>query len=142
MQYGQIAFLLFIALLFYYAALIILDILKAKAAQTAELESQSEEDIDISDEAQTFKPVKISRDEPVKKQDTSEKEEASGKYEAEEPDAQEPPDTEKQFHRPGYREAIMTDGILVEDIIHEINRLAETGTSDLGTVIFNCENSM
>lgn len=43
---------------------------------------------------------------------------------------------------PGYREAIMTDGILVEDIIHEINRLAETGTSDLGTVIFNCENAM
>lgn len=86
--------------------------------------------------------MKISRDEPVKKQDTSEKEEASGKDEAEEPDAQEPPDTEKPFHRPGYREAIMTDGILVEDIIHEINRLAETGTSDLGTVIFNCENAM
>ena len=48
----------------------------------------------------------------------------------------------KNAARPGYREAIMTDGILVEDIIHEINRLAETGTSDLGTVIFNCENAM
>ena len=96
----------------------------------------------MSDEAQTFKPVKISRDEPVKKQEASEKEEASRKDEAEEPDAQEPLDTEKPFHRPGYREAIMTDGILVEDIIHEINRLAETGTSDLGTVIFNCENAM
>ena len=136
MQYGQIVFLLFIVLLLYYAVLIVLDIQKTKAAQAAE------QDIDISDEAQTFKPVKISRDEPVKKQDTSEKEEASGKDEAEEPDAQEPPDTEKPFHRPGYREAIMTDGILVEDIIHEINRLAETGTSDLGTVIFNCENAM
>lgn len=29
----------------------------------------------------------------------------------------------------------MTDGILVENIIQEINRLAETGTSDLGAVI-------
>ena len=66
MQYGQIVFLLFIALLFYYAALIVLDIMKAKAAQAAELESQSEEDIDISDEAKTFKPFRISRDEPKK----------------------------------------------------------------------------
>ena len=63
MQYGQIVFLLFIALLFYYAALIVLDIMKAKAAQAAELESQSEEDIDISDEAKTFKPFRISREE-------------------------------------------------------------------------------
>ena len=136
MQYGQIVFLLFIVLLLYYAVLIVLDIQKTKAAQAAEQDGQTEEEIDISDEAQTFKPVKISRDEPVKKQ------EASRKDEAEEPDAQEPLDTEKPFHRPGYREAIMTDGILVEDIIHEINRLAETGTSDLGTVIFNCENAM
>ena len=136
MQYGQIVFLLFIVLLLYYAVLIVLDIQKTKAAQAAEQDGQTEEEIDISDEAQTFKPVKISRDEPVKKQEASEKEEA------EEPDAQEPLDTEKPFHRPGYREAIMTDGILVEDIIHEINRLAETGTSDLGTVIFNCENAM
>ena len=120
MQYGQIVFLLFIVLLLYYAVLIVLDIQKTKAAQAAEQDGQTEEEIDISDEAQTFKPVKISRDEPVKKQEAS----------------------EKPFHRPGYREAIMTDGILVEDIIHEINRLAETGTSDLGTVIFNCENAM
>ena len=35
----------------------------------------------------------------------------------------------------------MTDGILVENIIQEINRLAETGTSDLGAVIFICENA-
>ena len=72
MQYGQIVFLLFIALLFYYAALIILDIMKAKAAQTAELESQSEEDIDISDEAKTFKPFRISRDEPKQKENETE----------------------------------------------------------------------
>ena len=35
----------------------------------------------------------------------------------------------------------MTDGILVEDLIHEIDRLAETGTSDLGLVIYTCENA-
>lgn len=68
MQYGQIVFLLFIVLLFYYAALIVLDIMKAKAAQVAELESQSEEDIDISDEAKTFKPFRISRDESKQKE--------------------------------------------------------------------------
>ena len=67
MQYGQIVFLLFIVLLLYYAVLIVLDIQKTKAAQAAEQDGQTEEEIDISDEAQTFKPVKISRDEPVKK---------------------------------------------------------------------------
>ena len=36
MQYGQIVFLLFTALVLYYAALIALDIQKARAAQAAE----------------------------------------------------------------------------------------------------------
>lgn len=71
MQYGQIVFLLFVALLFYYAALIVMDIQRAKAAQAAEQDNHSEEDIDISDEAQTFKPFKISRDEPEKQADSS-----------------------------------------------------------------------
>ena len=48
MQYGQIVFLLFIAFLFYYAVLIVLDIQKAKMAQAAEQENHTEEEIDIS----------------------------------------------------------------------------------------------
>ena len=93
MQYGQIVFLLFIAFLFYYAVLIILDIQKAKMAQAAEQGNSNSH-------------------------------------------------PKEPYHHPGYREAIMTDGILVDNLIEEINRLAETGTSDLGTVIFNCENAM
>ena len=57
------------------------------------------------------------------------------------PDRNRSPLPEQPFHRPGYREAIMTDGILVEDIIGAIDRLAETGTCDLGTLIFTCENA-
>ena len=139
MQYGQIVFLLFIALLFYYAALIVLDIQKAKAMQAAEMDKQSEEDIDISDEVQSFKPVKVSRDDSDKRQEAvtnKETDKANGRDMDEETDK-----IEQAYHRPGYREAIMTDGILVEDIIHEIDKLAETGTSDLGTVIFTCENA-
>ena len=59
MQYGQIVFILFIAFLLYYAVLIVMDIQKAKAAQLAEQDNHTEEEIDISDEAQTFKPIKI-----------------------------------------------------------------------------------
>ena len=139
MQYGQIVFLLFIALLLYYVALIVLDIQRAKAMQVAELDKQSEEDIDISDEALTFKPVKVSRDEPDKRQEAAtinETEEANGGDMDGENNQ-----VEQTYHRPGFQEAIMTDGILVEDIIHEIDKLAETGTSDLGTVIFTCENA-
>lgn len=54
MQYGQIVFLLFIAFFLYYAVLIVMDIQKAKAAQLAEQDNHAEEEIDISDEAQTL----------------------------------------------------------------------------------------
>ena len=133
MQYGQIVFLLFIAFLFYYAVLIVLDIQKAKMAQAAEQENHTEEEIDISVEAQSFKPIKVGREEPSKQQ-TGNNPETVNNDDKEEPG-------EKRYH-PGYREAIMTDGILVDNLIEEINRLAETGTSDLGTVIFNCENAL
>lgn len=140
MQYGQIVFLLFIALLFYYAALIILDILKAKAAQTAELESQSEEDIDISDEAKTFKPFKISRDEPKQKENKPE-EQANSDSETKSDREQPESNSEQPFHRPGFREAIMTDGILVEDLVVEVNKMVENGICDLGSLIVDCENA-
>lgn len=133
MQYGQIVFLLFIAFLFYYAVLIVLDIQKAKMVQAAEQENHTEEEIDISDEAQSFKPIKVGREEPSKQQ-TGNNPETVNNDDKEEPG-------EKRYH-PGYREAIMTDGILVDNLIEEINRLAETSTSDLGTVIFNCENAL
>lgn len=140
MQYGQIVFLLFIALLFYYAALIVLDIMKAKAAQAAELESQSEEDIDISDEAKTFKPFRISRDEPKQKENEPEEQENSDsetKSDREQPES----NSEQPFHRPGFREAIMTDGILVEDLVVEVNKMVENGICDLGSLIADCENA-
>ena len=140
MQYGQIVLLLFIALLFYYAALIVLDILKAKAAQAVELESQSEEDIDISDEAKTFKPFRISRDEPKQKENEPEEQENSDsetKSDREQPES----NSEQPFHRPGFREAIMTDGILVEDLVVEVNKMVENGICDLGSLIADCENA-
>lgn len=140
MQYGQIVFLLFIALLFYYAALIVLDILKAKAAQAVELESQSEEDIDISDEAKTFKPFRISRDEPKQKENEPEEQENSDS-ETKSDREQLESNSEQPFHRPGFREAIMTDGILVEDLVVEVNKMVENGICDLGSLIADCENA-
>ena len=113
MQYGQIVFILFVAMACYYVFLIFTDIRTAQAAQNAEKENHTEEEIDISDEAKSFRPTRVSRDE----------------------------DATSNFRRPGYREAIMTDGILVDDLIHEIDRLAETGTGDLGLVIYTCENA-
>ena len=50
----------------YYVVMILLDLQKAKAAKAAELEKNPEEEIDISDEAKTFKPVLISREDPHK----------------------------------------------------------------------------
>ena len=57
MQYGQIVFLLFVAMVFYYAAMIFMDFQRTKAAQNAEQDSHKEEDIDISEEARDRKSV-------------------------------------------------------------------------------------
>ena len=72
MTYGQIISILFVALLCYYAFLIVMDIQRAKAAEAAEQDNHIEEDIDISDEAQSFRPHKVSREEPKKEEEKNE----------------------------------------------------------------------
>lgn len=199
MTYGQIISILFVALLCYYAFLIVMDIQRAKAAEAAEQDNHVEEDIDISDEAQSFRPHKVSREEPKKEDshnentlESSQQDDASptqsdadtsqeGKEEVEdeqeekdnsedvyneiesgiatpsqatESDNQEEPsdvqpsqestddnsDDDQPFRSPTYREAILTDGILVDDIFKAIDQLAETGECDLGTIIYHCES--
>ena len=144
MQYGQIVFLLFVAMVFYYAAMIFMDFQRAKAAQNAEQDSHKEEDIDISEGAQSFRPIRINRDEPDSKEGNPQQDNAENpesENENTDSDGTEESVSQSESSRHVYREAIMTDGILVENIIQEINRLAETGTSDLGAVIFSCENA-
>lgn len=133
MQYGQIVSILAVCFLLYYAFMVVSDILKAKAAQTAGQEDKGEEDIDISDEAGTFRPVMVSRDGQTKDGDDSPAAESTA--------GRENSTTGKSSRRPGYRDAVMTDGILVEDLMEEVNRLAETGSGDLGLVIYTCENA-
>lgn len=214
MTYGQIISILFVALLCYYAFLIVMDIQRAKAAEAAEQDNHVEEDIDISDEAQSFRPHKVSREEPKKeeeKKEDSHNENASesclqddasptqsdadtsqkGKEEFEdenkqeesdhsedvyneiesgiaassqssddettdepaEEESEEPADEQaseestddnsdddQPYRSPTYREAILTDGILVDDIFKAIDQLAETGECDLGTIIYHCES--
>lgn len=131
----------------YYAALIVMDIRKAKAARAAEHDLHSEEDIDITDEAQSFQPVQVSRDEPPKEPKGNEVGEGDAEIDSGKDgsaDSEQVP--EQEYETPTedriiYREAIMTDGIIVEKIIHEVNQLAETGTCDLGAVIFSCEHA-
>lgn len=164
MHYGQIIFFLFVVLLIYYAGMIALDLYKARMAQAAEQEGQEEEDIDISDEAKNFQPIKITRDEPKKtdeEQQNKEKQEDNLENHSENDSEnstgdeavpsnetqsnEETPNTDKQaekpFRRPSYREAIMTDGIEVESLMEQVNLLAEKGTSDLGALICTCENA-
>lgn len=129
MQYGQIVFLLFVAMVFYYAAMIFMDFQRAKAAQNAEQDSHKEEDIDISEEARSFKPIRINRDGPESKEENQEEnniENPGAENENSDSDSTEKSASKSESPRHVYREAIMTDGILVENIIQEINRLVET----------------
>ena len=153
MEYEQIVTLLFVVLLGYYAFLIVSDLQKARTAQLAEQENQMEEDIDISDEAQNFHPKQVGRKGDEMKEGQQVKLEKSSTKDA----SQHPtPSSElntainsqekiekskKTFQRQGYREAIMTDGIGVDELIRQIEKLAETGCSDLGNVIYQCESA-
>lgn len=66
MKFGDIFPLLLVLLILYYAAIIAMDLYKSKLEKEAEKEKNTEEDIDISDEAATFQPIRIRRDEPQK----------------------------------------------------------------------------
>lgn len=66
MKFGDIFPLLLVLLILYYAAMIAMDLYKAKLEKEAEKEKNTEEDIDISDEAANFQPIRITRDDPKK----------------------------------------------------------------------------
>lgn len=66
MKFGDIFPLLLVLLILYYAAMIAMDLYKARLEKEAEKEKNTEEEIDISDEAATFQPTRIRRDDPKK----------------------------------------------------------------------------
>lgn len=144
MEYGQIVLLLFIALVFYYGVLIVMDIRKAKAALLAEQENGAEEEFDISDEAQQFQPIEVSRNEnnaklPIGVDLPMTEVLPAAETVSEVGDAAD--GTTKEMLHPNYREVIVMDGILVENLMEEVNKLAETGSSDLGAIIYSCEQA-
>ena len=216
MTYGQVILILFVVLIGYYGFLIFMDIQHLKAAEAAAQENQSEEEIDITDEARSFQPQQVTRDDK-KKEEEKKKEEAGNendsntekqqdessqnqsadgssekgndfdsteettndvesKEQTEAPssksasqnqftepdkstsDAADEDEIEDTSHAdaetapseagtsvgsnfsPSYREPILTDGILVDDIFKAIDQLAETGECDLGTIIYHCES--
>ena len=221
MTYGQVILILFVVLIGYYGFLIFMDIQHLKAAEAAAQENQSEEEIDITDEARSFQPQQVTRDDKKKeeekkpeeagnendsntdKQQTTSDEqpnenasksgedvsnpeastateqsdipvpaenpssETASQTQTAEPDnadltstsdATDEDEIEDTSHAdaetapseagtsvgsnfsPSYREPILTDGILVDDIFKAIDQLAETGECDLGTIIYHCES--
>lgn len=147
MQYGQIALLIAIGFLVYYAVMIVMDLQKTQAAKLAEAKKDSEEDIDISDEARRFQPVLVRREEKAAQTEKPKEESPASSEETEAPsgnpeDAGENTDQQQEPpRRPDYREPIMTDGITVDNLVEEVNTIAETGKSDLGAVIYYCEKA-
>lgn len=69
MTYGQVIFILFVVLIGYYGFLIFMDIQHLKAAEAAAQENQSEEEIDITDEARSFQPQQVIRDDKKKEEE-------------------------------------------------------------------------
>ena len=76
MTYGQVILILFVVLIGYYGFLIFMNIQHLKAAEAAAQENQSEEEIDITDEARSFHPQQVTRDD--KKKEEEKKQEEAG----------------------------------------------------------------
>lgn len=215
MTYGQVILILFVVLIGYYGFLIFMDIQHLKAAEAAAQENQSEEEIDITDEARSFQPQQVIRDDKKKEEEKKQEEagnendsntdkqqttsdeqpnenassesgedvsnpeastateqsdipvpaenpssetvsqtqtiEPDNKEEISSSEAADEDEFEESFpseagtsagsnFSPSYREPILTDGILVDDIFKAIDQLAETGECDLGTIIYHCES--
>jgi len=172
MQYGQIVVLLTLIFAAYYAVMIVMDLHKANVAKALEAENAQEEDIDISDEAKRFSPVKVSRDIKVKSpvngnsesandniadnsnsgdkpqendnQQLSENQEQTDDNEQVD-DNEQTDDNEQGQHedykpyRPDLPDPLMTDGVTLDKLIEAVDHIAETGTCDLGDVIYHCE---
>ena len=73
MTYGQVILILFVVLIGYYGFLIFMDIQHLKAAEAAAQENQAEEEIDITDEARSFQPQQVIRDDKKKEEERSRK---------------------------------------------------------------------
>lgn len=95
---------------------------------------QDETSSQSSDDETTEEPAKEAESEKPSDEQASE-ESNDDAYDEEHSESNDHP-----FCSPSYREAIMTDGILVDDIFKVIDQLAETGECDLGTIIYHCES--
>ncbi len=99
MKFGDIFPLLLVLLILYYAAMIAMDLYKAKQEKEAQKDKDTEEDIDISDEAATFQPIRIRRDEP-KKQASTASDEAKSDEKTNEADSKSPEPPEAKPSEP------------------------------------------
>lgn len=136
-MYFKTVMVLAVILLLYYVVMIALDIQKQKAQEAASDKKDSETDIDISEEASSFQPTYISRENPNGFHPSYSELTSSDPEESQEEEEKE---VESVYRRPDYREATMTDGLLVEDLLDEVDRMAETGESDLNTVVHAWKN--
>ena len=132
-MYMQVIGVLVVILLLYYATMIALDIRKQKAARNIELENSPEVEAvseqsseNVPDNGEEFSQEDaVFNDRSTSEQEPSFMEESSF--------------MEEPFRRPGYREPVITDGVVVERLLETVNRIAETGESDLGNLIYRCE---
>lgn len=62
MKFGDIFAVLVVLLVLYYVAMIAMDVYKEKLKKISEKENDPDVDIDISDEAQSFTPIQVRRD--------------------------------------------------------------------------------
>lgn len=100
-----------------------MDILAANKAKAAENDKAEETEIDISELAKSFEPVVVSRDKTVNlKSQKENKESIKNKVRGKEP--------------------LMTNGILVENLVRNADRIVDPSeNSDLANIVAKCEKA-
>lgn len=150
----KVFIILFILLMVYYGVQIAIDIYKDKLADESKNRAIEEEDVDITDEVGEFKPVDVTREEKPKTRVSEQKEEDKPDYHEDNDTSMEESllneDTEVLLEtlgripddvREGFRKPYSDEGVEVTDLIKGVQNLAMKGKSDLGDIIYACEQA-
>lgn len=153
-MFSTILIILVVLLVLYYLGMIAIDLTKPDTVQKDSIDEEVE--IDISEEAADFKPVEVSRKQPttiIPNQDYQNIEQEEDNYlnavrvtrdnidQMMETIGTIPDELRNQSQDGAMRHPVMTDGIAVADLLISVEDLATKGHSDLGDIIYECQNA-
>ena len=142
MAFNNVLLFILVCYVIYYAVNIGYDVFLRREAEEI-IPKMDEEEVDISDLAQTFQPVSILKDEPTPRWDDNTSDEENRVMEAGETEEEtiKTEDIQQQENDSYHEVMLMTGAIEMEDLVPMVNDYAENGVNSvLGEIIGDWEH--